>query len=77
LIREIGCPDCRQLSSGDCGKHGNLFMTSRTVHRCPVCEGRGYVPNGFYRSFAGSSWTTTSIQPETCKSCEGKGYVAV
>lgn len=41
--------------------------------RCPVCEGRGTVPNGFY--FGGGYSTSTT--PETCRSCNGKGYILV
>lgn len=25
LIRDAGCPDCRQISSDDCGKHGPVY----------------------------------------------------
>lgn len=45
--------------------------------RCPVCEGRGYVANGFYESFAGASWITSSWHSEPCKSCNGSGYVLI
>ena len=48
---------------------------------CPVCGGKGLVPNGFYD--VGSSnlgnyrQKTTSASPETCRSCQGKGYIIV
>jgi hypothetical protein len=45
-----------------------------TPYRCPVCNGKGIVPNGFYNSTE-DSWATTSIAPETCKSCWGTGIV--
>ena len=44
---------------------------------CPVCGGKGLVPNGFYdvSSNLGSIYKTTSTTPETCRSCGGKGYI--
>ena len=41
-------------------------------YRCPVCGGRGLVPNGFY-SFCADS--TTAITGETCRTCGGKGVI--
>ena len=40
----------------------------KTPHRCPVCEGKGFVPNGFYITTNGH-WTTNSLEPEKCRSC--------
>lgn len=48
-----------------------------TACTCPVCQGRGLVPNGFYRAVGVDSWTTNSLEPEQCRSCDGKGYVVV
>lgn len=42
----------------------------RVPHRCPVCEGRGFLPSGFY---AGASSASTA--PEGCRSCRGTGVV--
>jgi hypothetical protein len=39
--------------------------------RCPVCEGRGSVPIGFYVSVG----VNTSTMPESCRTCSGKGIV--
>lgn len=47
-----------------------------TVERCPVCNGNGLVPNGFYTQTTGQ-WSTTDASVETCRSCAGKGYVVV
>ena len=47
---------------------------SLAPHRCPVCNGNGLVPNGFYMQTSGH-WTTSSITPETCRSCGGTGIV--
>lgn len=42
-------------------------------HRCPVCSGKGIVPNGFYST--SKDWSTTSLTPETCRACMGKGII--
>jgi hypothetical protein len=46
----------------------------KTPHRCPVCGGKGIVPNGFYSSTE-ETWSTTSVTPETCRSCSGSGII--
>ena len=38
---------------------------------CPVCEGRGSVPPGFYSP--GTTYDVT--QRETCRTCSGMGIV--
>lgn len=43
------------------------------ITKCPVCDGRGNVPNGFYYPHPVSVNATT--EPERCKSCEGRGYL--
>ena len=43
---------------------------------CPVCDGSGIVPNGYYTHTTGT-WTTTDPTPETCRGCGGKGWVEV
>lgn len=48
---------------------------AKIPHRCPVCEGRGFVPNGFYSSI--KSWITTTTGHETCRSCGGNGYITI
>ncbi len=44
-----------------------------SVHKCPVCEGRGQVPAGFY--YQNSAPTVVNTCPETCRSCSGKGVI--
>lgn len=46
----------------------------RKPYRCPVCSGKGLVPNGFY-SCTGNTIISTSTAPEQCKSCKGTGVV--
>lgn len=43
------------------------------VYKCPVCEGRGQVPAGFYHTY--QSTTAVNTSPETCKSCNGRGVI--
>lgn len=44
------------------------------LERCPVCYGRGIVPEGFY-STTGLTWVSNGTGLETCKACQGKGYL--
>lgn len=46
-----------------------------SVEICPVCGGKGLVPNGFYMAVGTSYYSTTNTSPETCRSCGGKGYI--
>lgn len=41
-------------------------------YRCPVCNGKGIVPVGFYSTGAVSTNTATD---EPCRTCHGKGIV--
>lgn len=47
-----------------------------SAYKCPVCEGRGFVPCGFYSSqpYDGSSVTTVT-STEVCRSCHGRGVL--
>lgn len=42
-------------------------------HRCPVCDGCGLVPQGFYTAVGQPYFNSTSIMPETCRACGGAG----
>lgn len=44
------------------------------IYLCPVCQGKGLVPNGFYNVGCGSYYSSNT-SPETCRSCGGKGYI--
>lgn len=46
-----------------------------TVHICPVCNGRGTVPAGFYSSGNETIWSGDTDSRETCRSCGGKGVI--
>lgn len=45
------------------------------VEICPVCGGKGLVPNGFYMTVGTWHYSTTNTSPETCRSCGGKGFI--
>ena len=47
----------------------------RTPFKCPVCEGKGIVPNGFYDAIGVNTWTTSDVTPETCRTCNGSGII--
>lgn len=47
---------------------------TEAAQRCPVCGGKGIVPNGFYASTE-RSWSGTSLTPDKCRSCRGTGLV--
>lgn len=51
-----------------------LGMAVMTPYCCPVCIGKGIVPNGFYLSPM-HEWSSTSTAPEMCRTCRGKGIV--
>ena len=42
-------------------------------HKCPICNGTGKAPNGFYESTG--TWTTKHANPEPCRTCKGTGIV--
>jgi hypothetical protein len=44
-------------------------------YKCPICNGTGLVPNGFYRAIGVVDSITNSVGPEQCKSCNGTGIV--
>ena len=39
--------------------------------KCPICEGRGFVPINFYKD--GSENSTATV--ETCRTCNGEGIL--
>lgn len=50
-------------------------MTEPNAIRCPVCEGKGLVPYGFYTVIGQPYFSSTNTAPETCKSCGGRGII--
>jgi hypothetical protein len=41
---------------------------------CPICQGRGNVPGGFYISHVGCPSVSTSVS-EPCRACKGTGII--
>ena len=52
----------------------NIIKEESIPYCCPVCNGNGLVPNGFYNQVSGQ-WSSYDITPEKCKSCNGTGVV--
>lgn len=48
-------------------------LISPVPHTCPVCNGRGNVPSGFYNHYYLPSSNTTT--PIPCQTCNGSGIV--
>jgi hypothetical protein len=46
----------------------------RQPYVCPVCNGNGLRPPGFYSQVSGI-WTDSSTALEKCRSCDGTGVV--
>lgn len=57
-------------------KTGTWFETKESFgpFRCPVCNGSGCVPQGFYDGMNGTIGTGHTA-PDTCRSCQGTGIV--
>ena len=47
----------------------------KTPHKCPVCDGRGLVPDWFYLTQPGGTPTSSGVGDVTCRSCNGSGIV--
>lgn len=45
------------------------------LEKCPICNGTGWVPLGFYNGFIAGTSPTTSPMQEPCRSCTGRGYI--
>ena len=56
------------------GLYEPLSVPHPSPYRCPVCDGSGIVPNGFYNQTSGQ-WSTTDATPDVCRSCNGTGIV--
>ena len=43
-------------------------------YRCPICNGTGLVPGGFYQSAIGGT-AISSVSAEKCRQCNGGGII--
>ena len=71
-FKSSGIFGSEEIDTGDAPQWAVEYQPS--AQKCPVCYGKGIVPNGFYRS-TGETWTSSSITPESCRSCKGEGVV--
>ena len=46
------------------------------IQKCPICEGHGLVPFGFYNATAGLQGSTTANTMEACRACGGYGVIS-
>lgn len=74
-VNDVWCPGCQQPHI--CGlsdsTRSHVQRPYYTIQQCPICEGRGNVPNGFYSRLGGGRSTLN----ETCETCDGKGILKV
>ncbi len=47
---------------------------SSRPYRCPICNGNGIVPEGFYNQIGGT-WLSSGTGTEDCRACKGTGIV--
>lgn len=53
----------------------NRIVTTKVVRGCcPVCQGRGIVPQGFYTYPAAQDFTSNFTGPDKCRACGGHGW---
>lgn len=51
----------------------NDWMHCMKPYKCPICNGTGIVPGGFYFSVNGYSTSTNTT--EMCRQCQGIGII--
>lgn len=44
-------------------------------YKCPICEGRGIVPGGFYNTTVSGGYSVSTNTTEQCRSCMGSGIM--
>ena len=70
-IEVVSLPDIENMEP--------VAIVSGTLHICPVCQGRGFLPGNFYelpgQSVSYAGYTNLSSCSVSCRSCQGKGFV--
>lgn len=61
-------PDAVQVTLGSGG-------SGTTSHKCPICDGHGTVPGGFYLATGGAQSLSSNRAAEPCRACGGTGIV--
>lgn len=58
--------------------HNDVPYFQQPVAVCPVCGGRGTVPQGFYGGWVNPvEHTIVENMGEVCRSCHGTGYLVL
>lgn len=47
---------------------------NKVPYKCPICDGVGQVPGGFYNRVGRNDWIATVVS-ETCRQCNGTGVI--
>ena len=71
-ITWVFCPTCGVYRRMDEMHDCQTPITEQKPYCCPVCEGRGFVPCGFY---VGLRTGGTDTVPAPCRSCTGTGVI--
>ena len=70
------CRDCQQLTSGDCGKHGNVWpVPAQQPFKCPCCDGTGKVSRPPHIAGDIEVWSDNQCGPYPCQPCNGSGVL--
>lgn len=75
---EFGCP-CRNRLYQEVITVGSIdagdidISQKKKPHVCPVCDGKGFVPSGFYEPV--EMWASSSASNQQCRTCNGTGLV--
>jgi DnaJ-class molecular chaperone len=57
-------------------KYAEYCNRFRQPYRCPVCNGNGLVPAGYYSGAIMNGYRSSAdTASETCRSCKGSGVV--
>lgn len=64
-------PDCITCLKNMNRPHGNSWRLA-SPSLCPICNGKGIVPQGFYDL---NIHDITATSGEQCRSCYGQGYL--
>ncbi len=86
-MREPGCSDCKEASSGQCLRHTYVaaaapfaqttwdMPASRVPFCCPVCHGAGTVSKPPTVAGDQLTWSEASSALWPCHACQGTGIV--
>jgi len=71
ILTDLVCKtECKIVEN----KNNTMNIKREIPCKCPVCDGTGKVPRGFYNPYTHYN-TISDITPETCISCGGTGII--